>query len=131
MINWKGEVENPPSFYTFTNKSAFDQYVAINTDIYLADLPSKIVGGKLVLCVDPIVTKDKTFNVVGAWFDINQPAYIDDNGVYCARPWGFIALPGHRGLRSRLRSPSWQMSAALRNKLLASKGAVVDYRELP
>lgn len=127
-INWRKPTEAAPVFYTFTTRADFDEYVRSCNDIYLADLPSKILRGKLVLSTDPIVLKDKTYNVVGAWFDIDQPAFIDDDGSYCAKPWGFIAILSATGFRTRHRAGSWQSVASLRTRMLAIPGAVVTFR---
>lgn len=128
MINWRRPTEVEPVFYTFTSRADFDEYVKACPDIYLADLPSRILGGHLVLCTDPIIVKCKTYNIVGAWFDIDQGPYTDDNGPYYARPWGFVSVVSRTGFRSRHRSSSWQDIAALRAKMIATAGAVVDYR---
>ncbi len=130
MINWKGRVEQPPSFYTFTSKADFDEYVKEHNDIYTAKLPSRIVDGEIVLCSDAIVTKSGTYNVVGAWFNIKQPAYTDENGAYAASSWGFIANTRRQGLRVRPRAMTWVAAANLRIKFLSEPGAVVDYRRV-
>lgn len=130
-INWPGRTEHPPSFYTFTNKADFDEYVKDNTDIYTAPLPSRILKGEVVLTKDAVATKGHTYNVVGAWIQIDQPAYTSKAGYYAASSWGFVANQrvGVRGVR--MRAATWVHAANLRLKFLSEKGAVMDYKRMP
>lgn len=128
MISWSKPIEPRPMFYTFTKREDFLSYIKENTDIYTEPLPSKILKGEVVLSRKSVVTKDRTYNVVGAWFDITQPAFLDDAGMYGATPWGFIATEANTNTRSRARSPDWHSSVALRAKMIATKGLVVDYK---